>query len=192
MCGPRLAYPIGQSTRFSEVIAESGREPGGHLLGHRRTIVPDGNPRLAAIARRRGGGRVGAHARVPTARRFASRTTWFPAERFAGIAEAYAETGTITQSLARFGVKGLPPEAHIDIVTLSQQQRARRTTPRTRRQRSCHRCHTTLTNRTCQSKSAIQGLPQSGFNSLSIVEVGLRCGNTWSTRLILSGRRKVR
>ena len=104
VCGPRLAYPIGQSTRFSEVIAESGREPGGHLLGHRQTVVPDGIRDWLQLPE--GAEAVELeHIRAANSTPICVATTWFPAERFAGIAEAYAETGTITQALAKFGVK---------------------------------------------------------------------------------------
>lgn len=100
----RLAYPVGQSTRFSENIAGSGREPGGRLLSYARITVPEGIREELQVE-------AGTdvieleHLRVANDVPICFATTWFPCERFAGIGEAYAETGTITDSLAKFGVR---------------------------------------------------------------------------------------
>ena len=100
---PRIAYPIGQSTRFSEIIESSGREPGGRLIAHRTTKVP------AAMADWLGlveGDDVVEldHVRVANDVPICLATSWFPAQRFADIASVYEACGTITKSLAMFGV----------------------------------------------------------------------------------------
>ena len=100
----RLAYPIGQTTRFSEAIAEKGREPTGQHLRHATVTVPPGiagllnlavDAKVVELEHLRGAGELP----------ICLATTWFPASRFEGIGEAYAKFRTITKSLAKFGAK---------------------------------------------------------------------------------------
>lgn len=100
----RLAYPIGRSTRFSENIAGSGREPGGRVLSHARVPVPDGIRTWLDVP---AGTEVIEieHLRVASDTPICIATTWFPAERFDGIAERFDKTGTITGALSKFGVR---------------------------------------------------------------------------------------
>ena len=101
---PRLAYPIGPSTRFSEVITGTGREPGGRLLSQGRVPVPEGVRAWLGLS-------AGAdvieieHLRVANDMPICLATAWFPAQRFDGIAATFADTGTITAALAKFGVR---------------------------------------------------------------------------------------
>ncbi len=101
--GDRIAYPIGKTTRFSQAIADIGHEPGGHSLGYTTAqatavvadmlAVASGSPVVQLEYLRAAGD-------LP----ICLSTAWFPADRFAGIGEAYAEIGTITGSLEAFGV----------------------------------------------------------------------------------------
>jgi len=99
----RLAYPIGQSTKFSEVITAAGQEPGGRLLRHDRIVVPAairswlGLPADAEVIELE-------HLRSADGVPLCLATTWFPAGRFPTMADAYQKHGTITRSLAEFGV----------------------------------------------------------------------------------------
>lgn len=98
----RLAYPIGASTRFSENVSAASREPGGRLIGSSREHAS------LAIAERlscRPGTEL---VRMETLRvadgvPLLVATIWFPADRFAGIVAAYAETGSITKALKLLG-----------------------------------------------------------------------------------------
>lgn len=99
VCAPKLAYPIGQTTRFSEVIAETGQDPGGQLLRHDRIAVPAGIRDWLGLANedevieleilRKADG-------IP----ICLTMTWFPAERFPDIATSYQRLGNITQALS--------------------------------------------------------------------------------------------
>jgi GntR family phosphonate transport system transcriptional regulator len=99
----RLAYPIGPSTRFSEIIAGSGQEPGGRLLRYGRVMVPSGIRDWLGLPE---DGEVIEleHLRAADSVPICFATTWFPAARLAGIGEAYAVHGTITASLAACGI----------------------------------------------------------------------------------------
>lgn len=100
---PRLAYPVGPRTRFSENVAAGGRTPGGRLIRAERvgaaTAVaamldcPVGHPlhRMETLHVANG---------IP----LSVTTTFFPADRFPGIVQAYAETGSITDALRMEGL----------------------------------------------------------------------------------------
>ncbi len=100
---PRIAYPVGGMTRFSEVVAGAGHEPGGRLLASARITAPGDIGQWLALA-------AGAeviemeHLRAAGPVPICFATTWFPADRFPAIAEAYARRATITAALAEFGV----------------------------------------------------------------------------------------
>lgn len=98
-----IAYPIGRSTRFSEVIAGAGREPSGRLLSHDRLSA---TPDVAQWLQIKEGDDViqVEHIRAASDVPICVATAWFPASRFDGIGEAFAQLRTITQSLARFNV----------------------------------------------------------------------------------------
>ena len=101
---PRLSYPIGTRTRFSDglagqtqerigVLISSTREPAGRAVA--RTLgIPEGAPLIRLETRAEADGR-------PLLR----GTSWFDATRFAGIDDSYAATGSITASLKELGVE---------------------------------------------------------------------------------------
>ena len=101
---PRLSYPIGTRTRFSDglagqtqerigVLISSTREPAGGAVA--QTLgIPEGAPLIRLETRAEADGR-------PLLR----GTSWFDATRFAGIDDSYAATGSITASLKELGVE---------------------------------------------------------------------------------------
>ena len=99
----RLSYPIGRRTRFSENLAGQTRERGRTLLSSRIERA------TAAVARGliiKPGTRV---IRVETVsfadgRPLARATGWFPEARFAGFAEIYAKTVSVTAVLKHYGI----------------------------------------------------------------------------------------
>lgn len=100
----RLNFPITRRTRFNEGIGDQAREKEGLLLhsgeepASANVAIPLGLEEGAPVIR------------LETLRKADSRpvsrsTAWFPAARFAGIAEAYRDSGSIT---AAFKALGLP------------------------------------------------------------------------------------
>lgn len=99
----RILYPIGIRTRFSENMLKQSLEPSGRLIR---------SERIAADARMSGllQCRVGAPLHrleslsiangIPLSR----STSYFSAEQFPDIVDAYAETGSITEALRHGGV----------------------------------------------------------------------------------------
>ena len=100
---PRIVYPIGARTRFSESMVKQSLEPSGRLIRAERVAADatmaellDCRPgaalhRLESLAVVEG---------VPLSR----SVSHFSAERFPGIIDAYAETGSITEALKREGL----------------------------------------------------------------------------------------
>lgn len=100
----RLNFPISRRTRFSQGIGDQAREKEGLLLASaEEAATADLASRLKLS--------VGAPLiRLETLRKADRRpvsraTAWFPADRFAGIADAYRDSGSITIA---FGAVGLP------------------------------------------------------------------------------------
>ncbi|AKI00070.1 phosphonates metabolism transcriptional regulator PhnF [Hoeflea sp. IMCC20628] len=99
----RLRYPIGQRTRFSSGLENQAQTRSGKLLSsktlpaplHVSTALslPESTPVIELST-------VSAADGVPVS----AATSWFDAARFAQIADLYAETGSITASLALLGV----------------------------------------------------------------------------------------
>lgn len=99
----KFDFPIGRRTRFTEGIGDQARDLKGVLLASQREAAP------ADVQKRLGLGPGETVLRLDGVRkadgRAVSRSTmWFPADRFAGIDTAFAETGSITKALARFGI----------------------------------------------------------------------------------------
>lgn len=99
----RLSYRIGKRTRFSEGLAGQTRDAHGDLLSSRHEAASANVARGLAI---RPGARV---IRLETlsyadGKPLSRGSSWFPYQRFQEIESIYAETGSITQSLARLGV----------------------------------------------------------------------------------------
>lgn len=100
----RLNFPISRRTRFNQGIGDQAREKEGILLA---SSEESATADLAARLQLPVGTRL---IRLETLRKADRRpvsraTTWFPAERFAGMAEAYRDSGSIT---AAFAAVGLP------------------------------------------------------------------------------------
>lgn len=99
----RVLYPIGARTRFSENMARHSLEPAGRIIRTAMTPADDvtsawlqcaiGTPlhRLDRLS-------------VVDGAPMSRSTSWFSAERFPDIIEAYAETGSITKALRRSGL----------------------------------------------------------------------------------------
>jgi GntR family transcriptional regulator, phosphonate transport system regulatory protein len=100
----RIAYPIRQRTRFSEIVSGAGRAAGGQLIGDRVEAADD---EMAARLRIKSGASVVRldmvrHAdRVP----LSAATCWLSAARFPAAARVYGRTHSMTRTLAHFGVR---------------------------------------------------------------------------------------
>ena len=101
--GDRIAYPIGRSTRFSQAIAEIGREPGGRLIGYASVKATTLVAELLEVEIDSEVVQL-EYLRAANELPICLSTAWFPADRFKGIGEAYREHGNITDSLRKFGV----------------------------------------------------------------------------------------
>ncbi|MEI5679836.1 MULTISPECIES: phosphonate metabolism transcriptional regulator PhnF [unclassified Mesorhizobium] len=99
----RLAYPISARTRFSTGMQHQTRDRRGILLGHQQE---EASARVAEALALEPGAPVLRLETVSEAdgRRVGRATGWFDAVRFPGFEKAYAETGSITSSFARYGV----------------------------------------------------------------------------------------
>ena len=99
----RIVYPIGSRTRFSENMLKQSLEPSGRLIKSDYVLA---DSVMAASLECRIGTRLhrldslSVADGIPLSR----STSYFSAERFPGIIEAYAETGSITEALRREGV----------------------------------------------------------------------------------------
>ncbi|WP_425283276.1 phosphonate metabolism transcriptional regulator PhnF [Martelella endophytica] len=96
-------FPISRRTRFSEGLSEQARVFDGALLGADQEMAD------AALARRLSLEAGAPVIRLETLRRadgiaLSRATSWFPAGRFAGIADAYREEGSITRAFRRLGL----------------------------------------------------------------------------------------
>jgi len=102
--GGRIAYPISQRTRFSEIVGTAGRAAGGRLVASRqeaadravarRLDVPKGTPVVRLDYVRDANG-------VP----LCAGTTWLPAARVPDAARTYGATRSITRTLSAAGIR---------------------------------------------------------------------------------------
>jgi len=100
----KIEYPIREQTRFSEIIREAGREPGGKLITCKITTAP---PEMAHKLR------IAEKAKVVAAEyvRFANdvpvcwASSWFPADRFSRLPQFLEHGLTISAALAKCGLK---------------------------------------------------------------------------------------
>lgn len=99
----RLSYPIGQRTRFSSGLEDQAQIRAGRLLSSEITPAPS---RVASALSLPANAPVIQLSTVSSADGIpiSAATSWFDAARFGQIAALYAETGSITASLARLGV----------------------------------------------------------------------------------------
>jgi GntR family phosphonate transport system transcriptional regulator len=99
----RLRYPIGRRTRFSSGLEDQAQTRSGKLLSSETLPAPLhvatalSLPAAAPVIQL---STLSAADGVPVS----AATSWFDASRFGEIAGLYAETGSITASLARLGV----------------------------------------------------------------------------------------
>ncbi len=99
----RLSFPISKRTRFTEGLSHQAQDMEGLLLSHtveaateflaEKLKLPTGTALIRLEALRKVN-------RKPVSR----STSWFPAERFEGIVEAYQKSGSITAALKSVGV----------------------------------------------------------------------------------------
>lgn len=99
----RLRYPIGQRTRFSSGLENQAQTRSGKLLSSQTLPAP---PRVSAALSLPPRAPVIELSTVSTADGvpISAASSWFDAERFQAISELYAQTGSITASLARHGI----------------------------------------------------------------------------------------
>ena len=98
-----LPYPIGERTRFSEIVSRAGRESHGALVASREVAAEErvaaalgiapGSPVLELTTIHRADG-------TP----ISTSLAWFPLPRLAGFAERYAALASITRAFADFGI----------------------------------------------------------------------------------------
>ena len=100
---PRLAYPMGARTRFTENVLSQSRAPGGRLIG--ATQVRGDSETAARL-----GCSPGAllhrleTLRVADGVPLSVATSWLEAGRFPDIVRHYAESGSVTEALAAAGI----------------------------------------------------------------------------------------
>ena len=99
----RLRYPIGQRTRFSSGLENQAQTRSGKLLSSETLHAP---PRVSAALSLPPQAPVIELSTVSTAdgMPISAASSWFDAARFQTMSELYAETGSITASLARLGI----------------------------------------------------------------------------------------
>lgn len=99
----RILYPIGSRARFSESMLRQSLEPSGRLIRSERVAADAG---MADLLRCRAGAPLHRLESltvvdgIPMSRSI----SYFPAERFPDIIDAYAESGSITEALRRGGL----------------------------------------------------------------------------------------
>jgi GntR family phosphonate transport system transcriptional regulator len=99
----RLSYPIGARTRFSTGL--QGQTSERHIVLLSSSVEPASQRVAEGLGLARGAEVIRLETRGEADGRAVSRAAgWFDARRFAGIDKAMAETGSITASLARFGI----------------------------------------------------------------------------------------
>lgn len=101
---PRLPYPLGARTRFSEHVAAGGRQAAGELIAHSM------EPATRELAQRLDV-KTGTMLLRLESRRFADKTplstgtTWLAADRFVNGAKVYERVRSMTRMLAHYGIR---------------------------------------------------------------------------------------
>lgn len=101
----KLAYHIGQRTRFSEIVAAAGHEAEGRLQGSRYEPASD---EIAARLGLKSGDNVVRLEIVRTADRvpISVATTWLAADHYYDAAKIFRRFRSITRTLEHFGISG--------------------------------------------------------------------------------------
>ena len=100
----KLSYPISARTRFSTGLRGQTRDRRSNLLAH--AVEPAARRVAEGLSLAEGAPVVRLETLSEADERPVSRaTSWFDAARFAGYAEIYAETGSITLSFQRYGIE---------------------------------------------------------------------------------------
>lgn len=100
----KVDYAVSRRTRFSENLSRQNRLPDGRLV---HAEVRSADPEISEALQLASGRSV---ARLDVLRQADGRdlslsTHYFPLPRFAGIADVFRRTGSVTRCLAHFGVK---------------------------------------------------------------------------------------
>ena len=98
-----IDYPIAKRTRFSANLMRQKREPGHELLSASE-IVPPADVAAALKLPRRGTTVVLETTGAADGRPINVSTTYFPAQRFPGLAELYRREMSVTKVMKHFGV----------------------------------------------------------------------------------------
>ena len=101
--GRRMDYVLGARTRFRENLTRQSVRPSGRLLRH-RDLTAEGE--IAACLDVRPGTLLGQLDTIRDAddRRICVATHYYPSERFAGMADAFARTLSMTEAFRLHGV----------------------------------------------------------------------------------------
>jgi len=100
----RLTYPIGERTRFSEIVGIAGHEVGGRLLGHAVEPAGAGVARRLAVAEGSEVVRLDilrSADRVPVCH----AASWVVAGRMPEVVQVYRQERSMTATLAHFGIR---------------------------------------------------------------------------------------
>ncbi|WP_309086340.1 phosphonate metabolism transcriptional regulator PhnF [Chelativorans sp.] len=100
---PRLSYPIGPRTRFSEGLGGQARELRGNLLDHAYEEAPEAVAEALEIAPGAPVLRLDTMAEAD-GRPISRARSYFDAQRFRGFERHFARTGSITMAYRHFGV----------------------------------------------------------------------------------------
>ena len=100
---PRLSYPVGSRTRFSENVLAQSRRPAGRLIRAERVRA---DREIASLLDREAGAPLHRleSLHVADGVPLSVATSWLAADRFPDIVQTYAESGSITEALRSAGV----------------------------------------------------------------------------------------
>lgn len=99
----RIAYPIMDNSRFSDIVSSAGREPGGRLIS---TLIGQAPVEMAEwldIAERAQVVEI-KFVRVANDVPLCLTTAWLPADRFERVGELFQRLGRLSVALSRLGV----------------------------------------------------------------------------------------
>ena len=100
----RIDYPIGATTRFSENILASGRDPGGEVMATRETTAPVDMAKWLGIAERSPVVEL-EMLRLANGEPVCWSHHWFPADRFRRLPGLVERLGSIVKAFEHVGVR---------------------------------------------------------------------------------------